>query len=219
MKIKKANFTQLVFGILIPRKGFLMMDSKFKKPDQIREQPMTYGDYAALPEDGNCYELVDGTLELSPSASTPHQIIASEIQSMIKQTCSAEYLILYEIDVILSPYEVRRPDIVMIHRSRMSIVTKRAIKGAPDLVVEVLSESSLKRDKVSKLFTYAHYQIPEYWIVDPFSGSLEQHILGEHGYRLHDVYIGDEPVRSERLSCVSFSMRHIMSQVPDLPDE
>lgn len=196
-----------------------MMDSQFKKSDTVKEQPMTYGDYASLPEDGNCYELVDGILELSPSASTPHQIIGSEIQSIVKQSCSEQFLILYEMDVILSPYEVRRPDIIMIHRSRMSIVTKRAIKGAPDLVVEILSESSIKRDKVSKLFSYAHFQIPEYWIVDPFSGSLEQHILGEHGYHLHDVYIGDEPVRSDRLSCVSFTMQQIMSQVPDLLDE
>jgi Uma2 family endonuclease len=107
-----------------------------KKEKIIREQPLTYDDYAALPEDG-----------------------------------------------ILKSTEVRQPDIVMIHRNRLNIITKRGIEGASDLVVEILSPSSIKRDKVSKLKSYAQYKIPEYWIVDPSNGILEQYILEPKGKR------------------------------------
>jgi Uma2 family endonuclease len=191
-----------------------------KKEKVIREQPLTYDDYAALPEDGNRYELVDGVLEMmSPSASVRHQMISSEIQYTLKQSCESEYITLVApLDVILTAIEVRQPDLVMIHRSRLNIITKRGIEGAPDLVVEILSPSSIKRDKVSKLKSYAQYEIPEYWIVDPSNGVLEQYILQANVYDLTEVYAEDELVRSENITCASFSMKKIMSKIPDLPN-
>ncbi|MEX2104838.1 MAG: Uma2 family endonuclease, partial [Bacilli bacterium] len=186
----------------------------------VREQPLTYDDYATLPDDGNRYELVDGVLELmSPSASAKHQMISFQIQKKISDSCENNYFVLYApLDVILSPTEVRQPDLVMVHRDRLHIITKRAIEGPPDLVVEILSPSSIKRDKISKLNSYAHYQIPEYWIVDPSNGALEQYVLSENHYELMNVYIGDEKIHSDHIQCVSFSMNDIMNNIPDLPD-
>jgi Uma2 family endonuclease len=197
-----------------------VMKAEDKKGKAIREQPLTYDDYAALPEDGNRYELVGGVLELmSPSASVRHQMISAEIQYTLKQSCESEYITLdAPLDVILSETEVRQPDLIMIHRSRLNIITKRGIEGAPDLVVEILSPSSIKRDKVSKLKSYAQYEIPEYWIVDPSNGVLEQYILQVNGYDLTEVYAEDELVRSANITCVSFSMNEIMSKIPDLPN-
>ncbi len=119
-----------------------------KKSDLIREQPMTYDDYADLPDDGNRYELVEGFLEMmSPSATTKHQMISIQIQTKIVQSCENEYIILNApLDVVLSPKEVRQPDLIMIHRSRMHIIKKRNIEGAPDLVVEILSPSSISSE-------------------------------------------------------------------------
>lgn len=181
---------------------------------------MTYDDYASLPDDGSRYELVDGVLEMmSPSASAKHQMISFRIQSKITQTCDDDYFILNApLDIILSPTEVRQPDLVMIHRSRLNIIKKRGIEGAPDLVVEILSPSSIRRDKVGKLKSYAKYAIPEYWIVDPTNESLEQYVLEEDRYDLIEVYTEDEQVRSDHMQCVSFTMNVIMSKIPDLPD-
>lgn len=186
----------------------------------IREQPLTYEDYEKLSEDGNRYELADGKLELiSPSASVRHQLISFQIQKNIAESCESEYFILVApIDVILSPVEVRQPDLVMIHRSRIHIMKNRGIDGAPDLVVEILSPSSIKRDRVSKLKTYAHYRIPEYWIVDPFNNSLEQYFLDEERFELVEVYVEDEQIKSKHVLCVSFSMNEIMRNIPDLQD-
>jgi hypothetical protein len=88
-----------------------------KKSKIIREQSLTYDDYATLPEDGNRYELVDGALEMiSPSASTKHQMVSSQIHNRLVQSCENEYFILdAPLDMILSPKEVRQPDLIMIH--------------------------------------------------------------------------------------------------------
>ncbi|PYI50029.1 Uma2 family endonuclease [Paenibacillus flagellatus] len=191
-----------------------------KKPDLIRERPMTYEDYAALPDEYGRFELVDGVLEAMSPAPTPlHQLVSFEIQRTLADSCLSEYLIVFApIDVVLSQKEVRQPDLIMIHRSRLHILSKRAVTGPPDLVVEILSDWSIRRDKVKKSKAYARFGIPEYWIVDPANGSLEQYVLTEDRYELADVFTGDEPVRSDKLPCVGFTMQSIMSRIPELPE-
>jgi Uma2 family endonuclease len=201
------------------RKGVVVMTEK-KRPHEVRERPLTYDDYANLPDDGNRYELDDGVLELmSPSASAKHQMVSFQIEKRLAQRCETEYVILHApLDVILSPYEVRQPDIIMIHRSRLNIITKRGIEGPPDLVVEILSPSSLKRDKVRKRHAYARYLIPEYWIVDTANGALEQYVLRLHAYEIVELYQHEDAIHSEHIPCVSFTMKEIMDAIPELPD-
>ncbi len=81
------------------------------------------------------------------------------------------------IDVILSPYSVLQPDIALVRKSRGGLLTHRGIEGPPDLVVEILSPSSAERDRGRKMQIYAHYGVPEYWIVDGGRKVLEQYSL------------------------------------------
>lgn len=194
-----------------------MTDNARKR--RVRDQPMTYDDYAALPGE-NRYELAGGVLELmSPAPSSRHQAVVVELLDVLRQTCKSEYLILTSpIDLILADTEVRQPDVVMIRRDRIGIVTKRGIEGTPDLVAEVLSPHSTKRDRESKLRVYGLYGIPEYWIVDHANETLEQYALSGGMYGIPRVYERDEPVSSARLTCVSFTMAHIMAEVADVPD-
>src|SRR5690625_3267026 len=186
------------------------MKSQDNKP-MIKEQPVTYDDYAQLPDDGKRYELADGVLELMTPAPTPkHQAVSSQILSILMGSCQSEYMIFASpIDLILSDTEVRQPDLVMVQRSKIDIITRRGIEGIPDLVAEILSPHSIKRDKQSKLRTYAKYQIPEYWIVDPAHESLEQYALSDSRYELLNVFERGEIVQSDRLPCVSFTMGQI----------
>lgn len=114
---------------------------------------------------------------------------------------------------------VKQPDLVLVHRDRLHIITKHgAIEGIPDLVVEILSPSSAKRDKKIKLDTYARYEVPEYWIVDPENQVLEQYVLDGQQYALPEVYAGDDNVRSRHIQCVSLSMNEVIEPIPDLSD-
>lgn len=187
---------------------------------RVKEEGLTYDDYAAI-DDGLRYELVDGRLELmSPGPNTLHQLVSFEMSYLIADTCSSDYLIMTApLDVILSLEEVRQPDLILIHRSRLHILSKRGVEGPPDLVVEILSPSTLKRDKIDKAQKYAFYGIKEYWIVDPENGVLEQYLIVSDGrYELINIFHGDEPVTSPTLTCVTFSMKQIMDRIPELRD-
>lgn len=187
--------------------------------DKIRESGLTYDDYASL-DDGNRYELAGGQLELmSPAPTLTHQMVSSEMYETIVHSCKEDYIILYApVDVILSETEVRQPDIVLVHRERMQILSNRGIEGAPDLVIEILSPSTLKRDKIDKLKTYAYYNIPEYWIVEPEIGVLEQYTLNEERFELINIFHENEPVSSSNVPCVDFTMGEVMKNIPKLRD-
>jgi Uma2 family endonuclease len=182
----------------------------------VKESPVTYEMYANMEDDGNRYEISDGVLELmSPSPAAIHQLLSAKIMHKLDVSCQNEFIILAApLDVILSETEVRQPDLVMIHMSRMHIISKRGINGAPDLVVEITSKHSLKRDKLTKRNVYAKYGVREYWIVDPSNFTLEQYELQDDDYELIDVYSGEEPIRSRTVPCVSFSMEELVRSIP-----
>lgn len=184
---------------------------------EVREQGLTYSDYAAL-DDDNRYELVDGRLELmSPAPQVVHQLISIELQSMLRDTCLSDYIILNApVDLILSSRDVRQPDLLMVHRNRIHIISQKGVTGPPDIVVEILSPSTLRRDKVDKRKTYANYGVQEYWMIEPILGTLEQFVLTEDRYELVNVYQGDESVHSPHVMCVRFSMAEIMANIPDI---
>jgi len=192
-----------------------------KKRDEepvVREGPVTYDDYAAMPDDGNRYEIIDGVLEMmSPGPMAIHQMAGSEILLCLTTSCRSDYVIFNApFDVILSKTNVVQPDILMIHRSRIEIVKPHGIEGAPDLVVEILSPCTRKRDKVIKAGVYAKHQVPEYWLVDPEARTLEQYWLdGEH-YGLVQTYEQDDRVSSDKLPCVSFVLGGIFNEVDRL---
>jgi len=195
------------------------MKRKKKLPDLAREEPYTYDEYAELEDDGNRYELVDGRLELMTSPLTEHQLISAELQRALYDTCGDQYVILNApIDLILSEYEVRQPDLILIRRERFhEVVGRRGIAGIPDVVAEILSPSMRKRDKRDKLIKYARYGIPEYWVIDPDSKSLEQYVLAGDRYDIVDVCEGEERIVSPNASCANFAIGELMARIPEIP--
>lgn len=186
-----------------------MSDRTSFDPFLIKESGWTYEDYAKLPDNGNQYEIVAGMLELKPSASTTHQRISQKLERILLASCENEYIIIdAPMDVILSEQDTRQPDILMVHRSRAHIVQEHAVVGPPDLVIEILSPTSIKRDRTMKLRTYAQFCVPEYWIVDPAHTTIEQYSLIQAGqpYELLNVYTAEEYVESGRVRCVRFKV-------------
>ncbi|WP_168122488.1 Uma2 family endonuclease [Paenibacillus sp. HB172176] len=190
---------------------------KKNREDQAKEPPVTYDVYAELPDDGQRYEVLGGVLELmSPGPATAHQAVSRELEFLFMKSCRMDYIIFdAPVDVILSESNVVQPDILMVHRSRQHIVTKRGIEGSPDLVVEILSPGSRKRDKVRKFAIYEEHGVPEYWIIDAESRTLEQFQLSDGGrYALVQVFEGNDPVTSTSLPCVSFIIDELFRDMP-----
>lgn len=194
--------------------------SRHRDKHTVREERMTYDDYAGMPDDGMRYELASGRLEaMTPAPQPRHQMMLQKLLQAIEDTCSHDYIVLIApVDVILSNLEVRQPDLLMLHKSRLTLLTNRGIEGPPDLVAEVLSPGSIKRDREDKLKVYAHYGVSEYWIVDMNNGSLEQYVLDQGAYTLAEVYVDDTPVRSNVAACVNFSIKDTLDAIPKIPD-
>ena len=183
------------------------MTERKEDKDRVKEQPVTYEVYAEMPDDGNRYEIFDGVLEMmSPGPSTVHQGVSGKLY-LLTQSCASEYVIyMAPLDIILNRTNVLQPDLVMIRRDRLDIVTMRGIEGTPDLVVEVLSPGSRRRDKVRKAAIYARHGVSEYWIIDTAARTLERHLLIEGQYVIGDLFEETDTVVSDKLPCVSFEV-------------
>lgn len=131
---------------------------------------LTYEDYCLLPNDGKRYEIIDGELFVSPSPAEAHQRAVTNlayylVDFMKKHRLGDVYVAPF--DVVFSKFDVVEPDLLYISKSRSSILTRANVQGAPDLVVEILSESTANIDRTTKLKLYARFGVREYWLVDP----------------------------------------------------
>ncbi len=130
---------------------------------------VTREEYLSLPDDGFIYDMIDGVLELSPSGFFDHGNLASRfgyfLQSYLERNRCGKMTT--ETDIFLPDGgDVLRPDISFILNNNLSIV-KGHIHGVPDLICEVLSESTRLRDLGVKADRYLLNGVREYWIIDP----------------------------------------------------
>jgi len=136
---------------------------------------ITYRDLCALPDDGHRYELVDGEAFIVPSPSLRHQILLQRLETAFLAALDGRSrVIVAPMDVVLGEATSFQPDLILVlERSRA--ILKTVVEGAPDLVAEVLSPSTERRDRGLKPEMYARHGIGEYWIVDDEAGAVEIH--------------------------------------------
>lgn len=140
---------------------------------------MTYEEFVKLPDDGRQYELIDGELIVNPSPVPRHQMIAGNIYFAIRlflQKHGGALVYSAPIDVRLGD-DIVQPDVVVIAGNRVQIVGDRNVVAAPDLIVEVLSEGTRRKDEIVKRKLYERAQVGEYWIVDPELELVKMHRL------------------------------------------
>ncbi|MFN0072237.1 MAG: Uma2 family endonuclease [Chloroflexota bacterium] len=153
-------------------------------PNRIRFRAEDIWD---TPDDGNRYEVIDGELYVSPPPSFDHQLAVSELFLQLGVHIKSHRLgtlLPAPLGVILGVGAGVQPDLVYISQQRSNIIMPRGIEGAPDLVIEVLSPSTMNRDRGVKMTQFAQAGIPHYWIVDPRSHRLEAYQLTDEGYSL-----------------------------------
>ena len=137
-------------------------------PDLLRK--LTYDDYLLIPEDGQRHEILDGEHYVTASPFFPHQLVSSRLHSRVGPWVESRklgFLVAAPMDVLLSPHDVAQPDLLFISNERSGIITRAAIRGAPDLVIEILSKSTRSQDEGLKLERYDLFGVREYWMLDP----------------------------------------------------
>ncbi len=157
---------------------------------------LTYADYAAIPNDGKRYELHEGDLSVTPVPGTKHQRVVGELFVILHQHVRARAIgqvFVSPIDCILSDTTVVQPDLVYLDRSRLTAISDRGVEGAPALVVEALSPSTVQIDRSVKGQLYAKHGVPHYWIVDPERWTIEAFELAGDGYRPAGRLEGRQP--------------------------
>ncbi|MBZ5564511.1 MAG: Uma2 family endonuclease [Acidobacteriia bacterium] len=137
---------------------------------------LTYEDLCALPNDGKRYEIIEGELFVTPAPRSLHQVVVANLHLALGQFVKSQGLgrvFLAPLDVVLSEFDVVEPDLLYISKAHGSRLTEANLRGAPDLAIEVLSETSAKLDRTAKLKLYARFGVQEYWIIDPDGPSAE----------------------------------------------
>ena len=177
----------------------------------VTKAKYTYEDYLNTPE-GERYELIDGELILVASPNEEHQFASVKLVSLMYPYADERdlgWVFHAPFDIVFSDTEVVQPDVMFISKERENIRTGANVQGAPDLVVEILSPSSLKRDWEDKRELYAKYGVEEYWIADPVHKMVSVMLLGDGILELAGTYVEGDTVASTALEGFSVEVGEI----------
>lgn len=157
---------------------------------------MTARQFLELGEDppGVRLELVDGEVAVSPSPTPEHSFIDTRLRTILTQHVDAHDLghVFGDVDTIFGEDHVRRPDIIFFAKSRLHLISEKAMEGPPDLCVEIISPSSTQIDRRDKFQQYEAGGVQCYWIVDPPQRTLEGYALRDGRYVLAGRAAGTE---------------------------
>ena len=176
---------------------------------------LTYRDYAKTPEDER-WELIDGDLIMSAAPNTEHQSIELEIAGPVWAFVKAGDLgrvFTSPIDVVLSDYDTVQPDMVFVSKARADIITRANIQGAPDLVVEILSPSTARRDWRDKFDLYERHGVPEYWMADPVARAIWVFVLREGAFDEAGRYGEGDTLVSPTLSGFALDLSEVFQGI------
>ena len=154
-----------------------------------REERFTYGDYLTWDDDQR-WELIDGVpYNMSPAPTVRHQLILGELHRQV-----ANWLLDKPCQVFIAPFDVRLPEddesdeqVETVVQPDLSIICDKSkldeagCRGAPDLIVEILSPSTAHKDLKVKFERYERARVQEYWIVDPNGSTVQIYTLGAEG--------------------------------------
>ena len=171
----------------------------------------TYADYLKTPDDER-YELIEGELLMTPSPVMRHQRISRKMLIAIDNHVTDNDL--GEVfdapsDVYLDNENVVQPDILFVSKERLDIIGEKNIQGAPDLVIEIISESTAYRDLVQKKKLYVRFGVKEYWIVIPEESSVDIFTLKDNAFVLHKSYGKDDILQSSLLKKLKLELKKI----------
>jgi Uma2 family endonuclease len=132
---------------------------------------LTYDDFVNFPDDGFRHELIDGEHYVTPSPNIGHQRILGHLHVLIAtwlESHTIGQVFLSPLDVVFTQFDVVEPDLVYCSNQRAAqILTPQNVQGVPELVVEIASPGTRRRDETVKRRLYERSGVSEYWMIDP----------------------------------------------------
>jgi Uma2 family endonuclease len=132
---------------------------------------LTYEDFVLFPDDGKRHEVIDGEHYVTPSPNTAHQRVSGNLHLLIGSWLETHRIgrIFYApFDVIFTDFDIVEPDLLYFSNERAAaVLTPQHVRGAPEIVVEIASPGTRKRDETIKRHLYEREGVSEYWVVDP----------------------------------------------------
>jgi Uma2 family endonuclease len=168
-----------------------------------------YADYATIPDDGRRHEIIDGEHYVNPAPNLYHQAVSKRLQHQLYTKIELAGLgTLYNApcDVQLSEHDIVQPDLLVVLSSRTRIFTSTKVKGVPDLLVEILSQSTADYDQTLKRDLYERSGVGEYWIVDPCEHTVAQLVLQDGKYKSR---VFSDQVRPEFVDGVAINLEEV----------
>ncbi len=172
----------------------------------------TYQDYLKLPEEpGYRFEVLEGMLIKEPSPNVIHQRVSRRLHRILEDyfwefNPDGEVLCA-PLDVTLGDFTVVQPDLIYLSGENNDIVKEVRIDGAPTLVVEIISPSSGRKDRLQKRGIYQKNMIPHYWLVDPEQRTLECFTLRDGVYALIAAGMDEEEIAHPEFPGLSIPLK------------
>ena len=184
-------------------------------PAQTDKKPFTWERYLEIPDDGKLYEVIGGELLLRPTPNVRHQLVLGGLMAVLGN--HARELELGKVlpgpfDVILSDQNVVDPDIVFFTNERLGLIEEWAM-GAPDLIVEILSTSTSRRDTEVKFDLYARFGVPHYWILNPDERVLIAFRLADGKYERAALCQGEDHFQPELFDGLTIELGQVWSDL------
>jgi Uma2 family endonuclease len=158
--------------------------------DPTKPATMTYDEFLAWADEDTLAEWVDGKVVMTSPASAQHQYLA-----IFLATTLSTYVTIHDLGTVLTgPFQMklarsgREPDVLFVAKEHLARLQPTLLQGPADLVVEIVSDESVARDRGTKFEEYREAGIPEYWLLDPRIEQAEFYHLDERGrYQLAPV--------------------------------
>lgn len=145
--------------------------------------------FLQLPETTVPTELIEGEIIVSPTPNIPHQRLVFKLAKLVEAVIPDGEIIIAPMDVYLDDNNVVQPDIFWVSANGLAVPDgTKFFRGAPDLVIEILSPSTTRRDREAKFRLYERFGVREYWLVDPEAQLIEVYRLVDGKFERASFY-------------------------------
>ncbi len=162
------------------------------------------------------YQLIEGELIKMAGPNDPHQVFIGELYFAARLQIGSPgtfEIRLPSFDVYIDEHNTFQPDLLFVSAERQHILSERGVNGAPDVVVEVLSESTRQRDLNVKLPVYARNGVREMWVADLRNGTVSKYVGDGETLTLAQVYGPDDILTSDALPGVAIDLATIFGRL------